>query len=589
MNVSGEGLNQKQFISNKVDFITSTSEENSISPQVSTITSNGQQELPATEEPYQYSTDLSGESTVLNNSSSLTITKQNETINFTQQPTKPSDNTDEVVNNVSEPSTKVTLKDDASIVSNNQEVLTRSSKDSALVEKKATDYTDSHIFWDYQWDMKYVTNNGESYKLYQPSKNVSIGVVDSGVMEEHPDLVNSLGSHLKNFVPKGGFDNTEPDEDGQPSFISDKMGHGTEVAGQITANGNILGVAPGITINIYRVFGESFSKPEWIAAAIKKAADDGNRIITVSSGQYLMISGAYEDGTNDYQDYLKYKAAVDYATKTGSIVVAALGNDGLNIQDNQTMIDYLKNYRNIRILGKIVDVPSTFDNVVAVGGIDSFGNISDFSNIALGAIFAPAGTTANLKKYGEDDFVNQGYYLKDWIFTTTSTGWYQYVYGNSFATPKVAAALALVADKYKVKDPKELKKYLFSHSPEFNGIKVLSIVDLLHGKIRNSDLSTDKDNALTNRHKSVEKWRISDFEGFYMKKVDNRDKIAETEVVSVDYSINQKTNERRNLRGTVVVRGQSVLPTTGDREDGMISFLGLGVMALPLLVKKRKH
>ncbi|MDM7654813.1 MULTISPECIES: S8 family serine peptidase [Lactococcus] len=136
--------------------------------------------------------------------------------------------------------------------------------------------------------MKYVTNNGESYALYQPSKKISVGIIDSGIMEEHPDLSNSLGNYFKNLVPKGGFDNEEPDETGNPSDIVDKMGHGTEVAGQITANGNILGVAPGITVNIYRVFGENLSKSEWVARAIIRAADDGNKVINISAGQYLI-------------------------------------------------------------------------------------------------------------------------------------------------------------------------------------------------------------------------------------------------------------------------------------------------------------
>lgn len=175
-----------------------------------------------------------------------------------------------------------------------------------------------------------------------------------------------------------------------------------------------------------------------------------------------MISGSYEDGTNDFQSYLKYKEAVDYATEKGSLVVAALGNDSLNVQDNEAMLNYIKKYKNIKIPGKIIDVPSVFKNVVAVGGIDSHGNISDFSNVMLGAIYAPAGTTINLKRYGQENFISQGYFLKDWIFTTSYTGWYQYVYGNSFAAPKVAAALALIADKYDIRNPMRLKNFLYS-------------------------------------------------------------------------------------------------------------------------------
>ena len=55
-----------------------------------------------------------------------------------------------------------------------------------------------------------------------------------------------------------------------------------------------------------------------------------------------MISGSYEDGTNYFQSYLKYKEAVYYATEKGSLVVAALGNDSLNVQDNEAMLNYIK-------------------------------------------------------------------------------------------------------------------------------------------------------------------------------------------------------------------------------------------------------
>lgn len=93
-------------------------------------------------------------------------------------------------------------------------------------EKKASVYTNSHDFWDYQWDMKYVTNNGESYALYQPSKKISVGIIDSGIMEEHPDLSNSLGNYFKNLVPKGGFDNEEPDETGNQVILWTKWDTG---------------------------------------------------------------------------------------------------------------------------------------------------------------------------------------------------------------------------------------------------------------------------------------------------------------------------------------------------------------------------
>nr|AKB95123.1 peptidase [Streptococcus hyointestinalis] len=436
----------------------------------------------------------------------------------------------------------------------------------------------SHIFWDKQWDIKNVTNNGESYELYQASKNTTIAIVDTGIMTEHPDLAFSLGDYLKNFVPEGGFDGSEAYEQGNVADVTDFQGHGTEVAGQITANGNMLGVAPGITINIYRVFGESYAKPEWIAEAVKQAADDGNRVITISSGQYLMITGSYEDGTNDYQDYLIYKEAVDYATSKGSIVVAALGNEGLNIQDNQALVDYVSTYRNIKVPGVVVDAPSVFDNVVAVGGIDYYNNLSDFSNYSSAAIYAPAGTTANLVKYGEEAFTNQGFYLTDWIFTTSYTGWYQYVYGNSFAAPKVAGALALVADKYNITDVKQLKEYLISHSPEINSLKILNIVDLLSEDIKTVYTEIIYKKALIESRVEVSLEVLNMSKKFNDVTPDNY--IAK-------YNSKNSENNKINDRGVVSLRSCETLPNTGANRDVTYEVLGLFLLAISTSWKKK--
>lgn len=482
--------------------------------------------------------------------------------------------------------------EDSSIVSEREssesnEVDSQESFQFDQLQTKETTVTDntsnlsaSHIFWDDQWDIKNVTNNGDSYELYQASKNTTIAIVDTGIMLEHPDLAYSLGEHLKNFVPAGGFDGSEAYEQGNVTDVIDSQGHGTEVAGQITANGNILGVAPGITINIYRVFGESYAKPKWIAEAVKQAADDGNRVITISAGQYLMITGSYEDGTNDYQDYLIYKEAVDYATSKGSIVVAALGNEGLNTQDNQALVDYLSTHRNIKVPGVVVDAPSVFDNVVAVGGIDYYNNLSDFSNYNSAAIYAPAGTTANLVKYGEEAFINQGFYLTDWIFTTSSTGWYQYVYGNSFAAPKVAGALALVADKYNITDVQQLKEYLIYHSPEINGLKILNIVDLL-----SEDIKTVYTDIIYKKTLVESRVGVS-LEVLNMSKEFN-DVTPDNYIAK--YNSQNSKNNKFNDRGVVSLRSCETLPNTGANRDVIYEVLGLVLLVISISWKRRNE
>lgn len=375
-------------------------------------------------------------------------------------------------NRLNDNSNQTGLRDDLSTDSDNA--------DSTLINEE------SQSFWNYQWDMQYVTDNGKSYEQYTPSKDISVGVIDSGITLDHPDLTNSLGGHLENFVPQNGFHGEEQEETGVLNYVNDKLGHGTEVVGQITANGRVKGVSPGIIVNIYRVFGDSLADPKWINRAIRKAADDGNKVISLSMGQYLLISGSYDDGTNDLETYVIYKDAIDYASEKGSIVVASLGNEGLNEQDNSQMLHYLSSFHHVKEAGIVVDAPCIFDQVVAVGGLDMYGNISDFSNFTDKAIYAPAGSTINLKKYGPTEFLNKGFYLKDWIFTTSYTGWYQYVYGNSFAAPKVASAIALIADKYHITSPEQLKQFLFKNSPTINGNKVLKLTDLLN--VGNADM-----------------------------------------------------------------------------------------------------
>ena len=60
------------------------------------------------------------------------------------------------------------------------------------------------------------------------------------------------------------------------------------------------------------------------------------------------------------------------------------------------------------------------------------------------------------------------------------------MYGNSFAAPKVASAIALIADKYHITSPEQLKQFLFKNSPTINGNKVLKLTELLN--VGNADM-----------------------------------------------------------------------------------------------------
>ena len=135
---------------------------------------------------------------------------------------------------------------------------------------------------------------------------IKIAVIDTGVDFNHPDLFGwgpdgkVIGGY--NFIQEG----TVP---------LDTNGHGTQVAGVIAADGQLIGVAPKAKILAYKVSenGEAVSS-DLIIKAIDKAIEDGADIINISLGV---------NKTNASIEH-----AVNRALAKEIFVVTAAGNDG---------------------------------------------------------------------------------------------------------------------------------------------------------------------------------------------------------------------------------------------------------------------
>lgn len=360
----------------------------------------------------------------------------------------------------------------------------RGNTDTVTVEQQVNDLD----LWNYQWDMKEVTSNKKSYNIYTPSTKTVIGIVDSGIYQDHPDLTNSIVKGSKNLVPKGGYNGTEPSETGDITDINDKMGHGTGVAGQITANGLMKGAAPGIGIKSYRVFGTKSAKTPWVLKGIVEAANDDVDVINLSLGEYMLVNGKYKDGKNDSAEYQAYKRAIDYAYKKGSIVVAAVGNDGVNL-DNKAELSNILNTKiqdNKIIHGKVLDMPGALNKVVTVGSTGPTGEISTFSNYGKNVvdILAPGGDFRLLEKYGEEKWNNDLLFEQELLMTTSITGTYYYDAGVSYAAPKVSATLGLIIDKKGWKNnPNKTMSHLKKYSTYKRGItgkeKTLDVFNII--------------------------------------------------------------------------------------------------------------
>lgn len=137
---------------------------------------------------------------------------------------------------------------------------------------------------------------------------IPVAVLDTGVDGRHPDL---QGKVLSGYDFVRGSKNAD-----------DNHGHGTFVAGIIAANaGNGIGIR-GLCDRAFIIPVKVLDENGWgtyeeVARGIVYAADRGARVINLSLGGY----GA---------SWL-LRAAVDYAVGKGAVVIAAGGNDGVEM------------------------------------------------------------------------------------------------------------------------------------------------------------------------------------------------------------------------------------------------------------------
>ncbi|WP_400162296.1 S8 family serine peptidase [Brevibacillus sp. TJ4] len=221
-----------------------------------------------------------------------------------------------------------------------------------------------------------------------------VAVLDTGVDYTHPDLAGRVDTRRDHDYVNGDDDAMDDDYDG----------HGTHVAGIIAAKVNgqgIAGVAGRADVQILplKVLDEQGAGYMFhTALAIMDAADLGADVINLSLG------GELDDG----QEARFLQEAIDYANKKGSLVVAAAGNEG----------DDVDRY-----------IPASLAGVIAVSAVDEELSFVPFSN---------KGTSIALSAPG----VN--------IWSTVPGGEYRPMTGTSMAAPFVSGTAALLV----AQDPK---------------------------------------------------------------------------------------------------------------------------------------
>ena len=245
----------------------------------------------------------------------------------------------------------------------------------------------------------------EYYRKGFTGKGVKVGVIDSGIDYNHPDLHVAGGKSFRS---------------GDTNY-KDVLFHGTHVAGIIAAQHNgfgVAGVAPGAEIYSLACFnkwgGASLAS---IVDAIQWCMDHDIDIINMSFGSTIP-SPALKD-------------ACARAHEAGILLVASAGNSGRG--------DY-----------NTVGYPARYDSVIAVSAIDSSGEIASWSS---------RGPEVELAAPGVEVLSTITY---PWMYEHL----YDYLSGTSMASPHVVGLAALIKEANPGISPDELRRRLSAYATD---------------------------------------------------------------------------------------------------------------------------
>lgn len=278
----------------------------------------------------------------------------------------------------------------------------------------------------------------------QMKEEVIVGVLDSGVDYDHPDIKDNISKNLAEcvkgaipFKPKKDLDgngyfgdctgwNFTGKEVGGDNRPVDDVGHGTHVAGIIAAVSEnkigVSGLSNKIKILPIKVLkkedsntpGANGSLSDRVAKGILFAVNSNARVINLSLGWPIILDTKY------------LRMAFKVALENKITIVAASGNN-----NNNSPI-----------------FPCAYENVICVSSIGVDGKISNFSNYG-GQVDVLAPGDNILSTYptikDPDLFFAKGYEIKN---------------GTSQASPFVAASAAVLKSVYPGITENELKARL---------------------------------------------------------------------------------------------------------------------------------
>lgn len=301
-------------------------------------------------------------------------------------------------------------------------------------------YEPNDLYYPYQWHYP-LLGLPEAWTIATGSDLVVVAVIDSGVLQQHPDLSGQLlGGYDFVSDPSSALDGDgidgDPEDPGDGSTQGSSF-HGTHTAGTIAArtdNGiGVAGVAWNCRILPLRALGMGGSGTSYdILEAVRYAAG-------MPTGAGIQLDAPVDvinlslGGTG----YSGIEAEVyREAYSRGTIIAAAAGNDGTSD----------------------INYPAGYEGVLSVSAVTIEGNAAGYSNFGPTIdVAAPGGSSTDVNGDGYLDGILST--AGDDSGGTVKMG-YAFYTGTSMAAPHVAGVAALMKALYPGMTPEDFDALL---------------------------------------------------------------------------------------------------------------------------------
>ncbi|RCG33050.1 peptidase S8 and S53 subtilisin kexin sedolisin [Sphaerisporangium album] len=346
-----------------------------------------------------------------------------------------------------------------------------------------------------QWDMKMIgaTASG-SYAKARGSKKVLVGIIDTGVDGNHPDIAPNFNRALsRNFVTDRPNDSNGKKLDGPCEVKSckdpvdaDDDGHGTHVASTIGSplNGiGVAGVAPGVSLVNIRAGTDSgffFLKP--VLDALTYAGDAGIDVVNMSFYVDPWTFNCAHNPSDSRAEQLQQQGiitgvqrALDYARGHGVTLISALGNGATDLGrptvDKDSPGYPLNSERDRKIDNSCLNVPAESRGVVSISALGPSGGKAWYSDYGVEQtdLSAPGGdpsdegtslkgtareilAAAPEKVLRRQNLIDaSGRPKSSQVVRDCHNGkcaYYQYLSGTSMASPHAAGVAAILISRF---------------------------------------------------------------------------------------------------------------------------------------------